>query len=283
MLKLVTFLLFMTVPPVTAQDNDVATKSTVIPEALLSQVAAGDAEAAYFIGKLFKEGLENDFQSIEASPEQAHKWFLQAAELGYVHGMYETARFLYRDKQWAGAEKWLRQAADNGHAESFYKLAYYSVYGLNETPKDCHKAYEKFEQAIVRGVKEAANDMAWMLSTLPEDSCRNGHRALKIFADLESSFGENRRLPWAMIDTKAAVLAEIANYNGAVELQSWVVAGYCNISISELDDFSQMLMQYMSENSDQNNSRCEGFISRLQTYAERKPWREPMELSSDDE
>ncbi len=199
MLKLIVFLLFMTVLPVTAQNNNVVVKSTVIPEILLSQVAAGDAQAAYFIGKVFKEGLENEFQSIEANPEQAHKWFLQAAELGYVHGMYETARFLYRNKQWSAAENWFQQAADNGHAESFYKLAYYYVYGLDDKPKDCHKAYELFEQAIIRGVGAAANDLAWMLSTLPEDSCRNGHRALKVFAGLESSYGQKKRMSWALI------------------------------------------------------------------------------------
>lgn len=282
-LKLVTYLLLILVLPVAAQDVDTAAKSSIIPEALLSQVAAGDAEAAYFIGKLFKEGLENEFQSIEADPKMAHEWFLKAAELGYVHAMYEAARYLYRDKQWAAAEKWLQQAADNGHAESFYKLAYYAVYGLNETPKDCHVAYDKFEQAIIRGVRAASNDMAWMLSTLPEDNCRNGHRALKIFSDLESSYGQQGRMPWAMIDTKAAVLAEIANYNGAVELQSWVVAGYCNMTISELDDFSLILEQYQADNPEQKNSRCEGFIKRLQTYVARKPWREPMELSNESE
>ncbi|KAA3650300.1 MAG: sel1 repeat family protein [Proteobacteria bacterium] len=251
-----------------------------IPKALLSQVAQGNGEVAYFIGNMFKQGLQNDLQNIPQDKDLAQHWFLKSAELGYVHGMYETGLMLYRDKQWESAKKWLNQAAEAGYGEAFYRLAYYSVYGLADVKVDCKQAYRDFYKAKKRGVKSAYNDWAWMLATQPDEGCRNGHKALKIMAELESTYGRGR-MPWAMIDTKAAVLAEIADYNGAIELQSWVVAGYCGISVSDKDDFSQLMDDYNQRSEDDQVRGCDGYVERLQRYSQRQPWREIMAMNDD--
>jgi hypothetical protein len=253
----------------------------LIPQTLLDKVKQGDGEVAYFIGNMFKMGLDNEYQTISQDTQAAKKWFLKSAELGHVHGMYETGMIFYRDKQWPAAKKWLKQAADAGMGDAFYRLAYFHVYGVADNAVDCQKAYELFSQAKIRGVRYAFNDWAWMLATQPEKNCRNGHQALKIMAELESEFGR-QRMPWAMIDTKAAVLAEIADFNGAIELQSWVVAGNCDITVSEIDDFSQLLDDYRQRAEEDKVRGCEGYLERLQTYSQRQPWREVMALKDDE-
>ena len=99
-------------------------------------------------------------------------------------------------------------------------------------------------------------------------------------AELESEYGR-QRMPWAMIDTKAAILAEIADFNSAIELQSWVVAGYCDISVSEMDDFSVLSDDYRQRSEADKVRGCEGHLERLETYSRRQPWRETMELNDD--
>lgn len=265
----------------TGIETDVAAESSqLIPKSLLEQVESGNGEAAYFIANLFKEGVDTEFQTIPKDKHVAQQWFMKSAELGYVHGMYETGLMLYRDKQWSAAKKWFKQAADGGLGEAFYRLAYFHVYGLAGEALDCHKAYQLFKQGQKRGVKYAYNDWAWMLVTQPQDQCRNGHQALKIMSELESAFGR-QRMPWAMIDTKAAVLAEIADFNGAIELQSWVVAGYCGITVSEIDDFSKILKDYQQRSDEDKVRGCDGYVERLQTYSQRQAWREDMVLKDD--
>lgn len=263
----------------TADQSDV-TSQNLIPETLLEKVQSGDGEVAYFIGNMFKKGLDNEYQTIPQDVKAAEKWFLKSAELGYVHGMYETGLMLYYDKDWSAAKKWFNKAADAGLGEAFYRLAYFHVYGVGGEAEDCEKAYELFSEAKLRGVRYAYNDWAWMLATQPDKACRNGHRALKIMAELESEYAR-QRMPWAMIDTKAAILAEIADFNGAIELQSWVVAGYCDISVSEMDDFSVLSDDYRQRSEADKVRGCEGHLERLETYSRRQPWRETMELNDD--
>ncbi|MCX7545215.1 tetratricopeptide repeat protein [Marinicella gelatinilytica] len=266
-------------PPGISGRSDVQAEQ-LIPRTLLDKVAEGDGEVAYFIGNMFKQGLQNDYQSIPQDDELAQEWFLKSAELGYVHGMFETGLMLYRDKQWSAAKKWLQQAAEAGHGEAFYRLAYFSVYGLAGEAVNCQRAYSYFEQAKIRTIKSAFNDWAWMLATQPNEDCRNGHQALKIISELESMYGQ-QRMPWAMIDTKAAVLAEIADFNGAIELQSWVVAGYCGITVSEIDDFSQLMADYTRRSEDDKIRGCDGYVERLNVYSQRQPWREEMVMHDD--
>lgn len=267
-------------PPVNDPENKTSLEH-LVPKNLLKQVESGNGEAAYFIGNLFKEGLENEYQTIPQDKQAAQKWFLKSAELGYVHGMYETGLMLYWDKQWSAAKKWFEQAAQAGMGDAYYRLAYFHVYGLDGEAIDCQKAYQLFAEAKKRGVKYAYNDWAWMLVTQPDDHCRNGHQALKIMSELESTY-QRQRMPWAMIDTKAAVLAEIADFNGAIELQSWVVAGYCGITVSEIDDFSQLHDDYLQRDASDKIRGCDGYIERLQTYSQRQVWRELMTLKDDE-
>ncbi len=249
-------------------------EEVVIPPALLQQVESGHAESAFFIGSAFAEGT----MGIEKNLQKAKEWFLKSAEMGYVHGMFEIGRLLYNEKSYEKAKSWFSKAAEEGHAESFYRLSLYPIYGLNNEEQNCHKGYELLEQAVSRDVKPAFNDYAWMLSTLPDKACRNGQKAWRIYAELQELYGSMDPIPWAYIDTKAAVLAEISEFNEAIEVQSWVVEDFCDVDFSnDQQEFYQAVEQMMQQFK-QEDEFCYGAVRRLQTYINREPWRELPEV-----
>ncbi len=240
----------------------------VIPPGLLKQVESGHAESAFFIGSAFAEGQ----MGIERNLEKAKEWFLKSAEMGYVHGMFEIGKLLYQEKLYPDAKEWFEKAAELGHGESFYRLSIYHIYQVGDVAFDCHKAYELLNQAQLRDVKSAFNDHAWMLSTLPENPCRNGQKAWKIYADLQSMYSSLEPIPWAYLDTKAAVLAEISDFNEAITVQSWVVEDFCDVDLTEeAQDLKQTVDKLTEKFSQSPDEACFAAISRLQSYVNRKP------------
>ena len=205
------------------------TEEAEIPAGLLKQVESGHAESAFFIGSAFADGQ----MGIEKNLDKAKEWFLKSAEMGYVHGMFEIGKMLYIEESYPDAKRWFKKASELGHGESFYRLSIYHIYQIGDVTFSCHNAYELLKQAQLRDVKAAYNDHAWMLSTLPDGQCRNGQKAWKIYSALESLYSSMEPIPWAYLDTKAAVLAEISDFNEAIAIQSWVVEDFCDLELSK--------------------------------------------------
>ena len=245
-------------------------EEVVIPQSLIDQVESGHAESAFFIGTAFADGT----MGIEKNLQKAKEWFLKSAEMGYVHGMYEIGKLLYNEKSFAGAKEWFSKASEQGHAESFYRLSLYPIYGLNDETQDCHKGYELLEKAISRDVKVAFNDYAWMLSTMHDKACRNGQKAWRIYAELQGQYSSMKPIPWAYIDTKAAVLAEISEFNEAIEVQSWVVEDFCDVDLPKEPEAVKQTVEALLKKHSEGDEFCFGAVQRLQTYVNRKPWRE---------
>lgn len=248
---------------------------TVIPDSLLQQVESGHAESAFFIGSAFAQGT----MGIDQNLKKAQEWFLKSAEMGYVHGMFETAQLLFRDKVYDEAKTWFTKAAGAGHGESMYRLSLFNLYEINGETFNCDAAYELLDKAQSRDVKPAFNDHAWMLSTLPDKACRNGQKAWKVYAELQNLYAPSEPIPWAYLDTKAAVLAEISDFNEAIEVQSWIVEDFCDVDFPKTDEaFKQSLQQLLLGYEAKDDRLCYGAIQRLQSYVDRKPWREAPEF-----
>lgn len=254
---------------------DSKAEEVVIPPSLIAQVESGHAESAFFIATAFADGT----MGIEQNLEKAKSWFLKSAEMGYVHGMFETGKLLYNEALYAEAKSWFEQASEQGHGEAFYRLSLYPIYSLGEDGFDCQQAYGLLEKAAAREVKAAFNDYAWMLSTLPDKSCRNGQKAWRIFSDLQSLYGRMEPIPWAYLDTKAAVFAEISEFNEAIEVQSWIVEDFCNVDFDSSDEaFEKSVEQLISQFSKEEDELCYGAIRRLHSYVKREPWRERPQI-----
>ncbi len=246
--------------------NEPEAEQPKIPEILLEKVAQGDAETAFFIGNTYLKG-EGNFST---DLEQAKKWFKKAAEMDHPHGMFEFGLMQFFDKEFESAHGWFEKAAKKGHAESFYRMGNYHVYGYDDRPVDCQSAYQLFDEAQKRGVDVAYNDHAWMLATLPEKSCRNGEKAWRLMSQLESSMGGLERMPLSYIDTKAAVLAEISEFNEAIATQGFVVEAYCGLYLDDFEDNES----WMAASAKQPHDFCPDGVARLRQYMARKPWRE---------
>jgi tetratricopeptide (TPR) repeat protein len=65
------------------------------------------------------------------------------------------------------------------------------------------------------GKKEVLNDLAWMLATAPDDSLRDGRRALELALQADKETGGADP---AILDTLAAAYAETGNYPKALEI-----------------------------------------------------------------
>ncbi|WP_154223301.1 tetratricopeptide repeat protein [Marinicella rhabdoformis] len=245
---------------------DMSDSQPTIPQVLLDKVAEGDGESAYFIATAFAKG-EGAF---EVDLEKAKEWFKKAAELNNVHGMFELAMLLFFDKDYQSAQLWFEKAAEMGHGESFYRLGIYHIYGLSDLNQSCEAAYQQFESAQSRKIQVAFNDHAWMLATMPEKQCRNGEKAWRIYSELERSYGPGGMMPLSFLDTKAAVLAEISEFNEAIKLQTYVVEEFCGVYLKD----SKNIQEWMQLASNQTPEFCAEGVLRLQAYINRKPWRE---------
>jgi len=251
-------------------DSDLG-ETSVIPPVLLKKVEEGHAESAFFIASAFADGV----MGIEQNLDKAKEWFLKSAEMGHVHGMFEVGNLLYQDENYVDAKNWFNKAATAGHGEAYYRLSIYHIYEIGEQDFDCEKGYELLKKAQLRDVKAAFNDHAWMLATLPNKECRNGQKAWKIFADLQSTYTQLEPIPWAYLDTKAAVLAEISDFNEAIAIQTWIVEDFCDIDFTETGlNFKESVDQFTNELSQSDDEICIGAMKRLQSYVNRKPWRE---------
>ncbi len=251
-------------------------EEVTIPQSLLDQVESGNAESAFFIATAFADGS----MGIEQNLVKAKEWFLKSAEMGYVHGMFEIAKLLYGEELYVAAKSWFLKASEQGHGESFYHLSLYPIYSLGDDGFDCHKAYDLLGEATVRDVKAAFNDYAWMLSTLPDKSCRNGQKAWRIFSELQSLYGRMEPIPWAYLDTKAAVFAEISEFNEAIEVQSWIVEDFCDVDFPASEaSFNKTISDWILSYEEKDDPVCYGAIKRLNSYVQRKPWRETPQFN----
>jgi hypothetical protein len=82
-------------------------------------------------------------------------------------------------------------------------------------------------------------------------------------------------IPWAYLDTKAAVFAEIAEFNEAINVQTWIVEDFCDVDLMlDAAEFDAAVARLTEQNQGDEEGLCLGAVQRLQTYLSRQPWRE---------
>ena len=118
---------------------------------------AGDHDAQYGIGRLYRDGL-----GVAADPLRAFPWFQKAAEAGHVGAafslaaMYDAGDGVAQDLATAAA--WYTRAAEGGLAEARYNLGF--MYERGEgVAQDPRKAADWFRMAAEQGHAEAQNDL----------------------------------------------------------------------------------------------------------------------------
>jgi TPR repeat protein len=253
--------------------------------------------AQHVLGTLYEDGL-----GVKKDLAKAAEWYRTSADLGFAlsqHSlavMYEEGKGVKKDT--AKATEWFKKAADQGHPQSqtayaaklergdgvakstakaalwYLKAAqldfvpamtrlanlYYTGQGV---PVDYRRAGAWYRRAARSEDPWASNNLAWFLSTCPEDNLHNGEsavllarRALKLVAEVVQSDEQ----PYEMIDTMAAALARNGEFKEAELWQKRCIALF-----NEDKDLPEEDRKKLKEE----------FDTRLKLYQKATPFAEP--------
>lgn len=207
--------------------------------------------AQFVMGSLYEDGV-----GVKKNEVKAFEWYRKSAESGFAAGQhavamaYDLGRGVKQDT--AEGTKWLEKAAEQNHAPSQTALAAKYERGVgadknpskaalfylraaqqdfvpamsrianlyytgNGVPVDYRRAGAWYQRAARSDDPWAANNLAWFLSTCPDESMHNGEQAVQLATRalrIMDEAGEEQR--YEMIDTKAACLARNGEYLEAV-------------------------------------------------------------------
>ena len=128
-------------------------------EDLKALAGLGDAEAQYFLGRMYDRGL-----GVAKDQAEAIKWFRRAADQGYAKAQfsmgaaYQTGSGVPQD--YVEAVKWFRKAAEQGNAEGQCGLG--NMYGEGHgVPLDYEEAVKWCRKAADQGDALAQTALGW--------------------------------------------------------------------------------------------------------------------------
>lgn len=207
-------LLLLLCNPVLAREAPDTPISQNSVKLLTSLANLGRQEAQFTLAKLFLYG-----NGVTKDPEQAIAWFIKAAK--------------------------------KGHAEAKNFLGIIYING-SETKIDCKKSIYWFNQvpSYSYNYNKIQINLAWTLSTCPDNQYRNSRQALNIIQHVNEQSG--RKSP-ALLDVMAAVYAEADQFSLAITTQQQAI---------------QLLIQ-----KHEKGDRINRFKLRLLSYQQHKPWR----------
>jgi TPR repeat protein len=277
---------------VTGQSDD---KTSKAQGAAWIQKAAkqGHEKAMHVLGTLYEEGI-----GVAEDFKLAAQWHEKAAEKGLAEAqlslalLYDQGKGVEQDASIAA--EWAMKSASQGHAPAQALYGLKLVRG-DGTPKNASKAavwflksakqgngfaqrqlaylyytgngvkldYARCEAWYRRAVQNendvwAKNDLAWFLSTCPDDGFHKGEEAVSIakaaIKQVQAETGEQRH---EMIDTMAAALARNGQFGEAVLWQRRSLA---------------LLKEDGSVSDEERKQLMQEFEERLNLYTGKKPY-----------
>ena len=226
-----------------------------------SSAELGFALSQHSLAAMYEEG-----KGVKKDTAKAAEWFKKAADQGSPPSQTAYASKLERGdgvaKSTAKAALWYLKAAQQDFVPAMTRLAnlYYTGQGV---PVDYRRAGAWYRRAARSEDPWASNNLAWFLSTCPEDNLHNGEnavllarRALKLVAEVVQSDEQ----PYEMIDTMAAALARNGEFK---EAELWQKR--CITLFNEDKDLPE---------EDRKKLQDE-FDSRLKLYQKSTPFAEP--------
>lgn len=162
-----------------------------------------------------------DYRKPAVDQERAARYLEASARSGYPAAQFTLARLLMNDPdRLSRGLEWLLTASKTGHSEAQVLLG--SLYQTGtHLPLNHRLAIANFEAALASGNRAARNNLAWLLSTSPDDALRDGARALTLIEPMALSFED-----WGYLDTWAVALAEAGQFDAAIEKQKNAIERY---------------------------------------------------------
>jgi len=217
----------------------------------------GLAEAQLRLALLYDQG-----KGVEKDPSIAAEWAMQAADQGHSPAQALYGLKLVRGdgvpKSSAKAAVWFLRSAQQGNGLAQRQLAYLYYTG-NGVPLDYARCEAWYRRAAANEADVwALNDLAWFLSTCPEDKFHRGEEAVAIakaaIKSLQASAGDQRH---EMVDTMAAALARSGKFGEALVWQRRCLT----------------LLKEDKELPEDERTKLEAeFQGRLKLYSDRKPY-----------
>jgi TPR repeat protein len=163
----------------------------------------GDPYAQLLLGT-----LHLDLDRPAPDREAARRWLGRAAEAGLAEARYRLALVLM-GQQPPRVVELLAQAAGQGHAEANRLLGDFYHRG-HTVPVSHPRAARYYQSAVEAGSTEARNALAWLLATTPDDTLRDGERAVGLIRPIALHTGQ-----WQHLDTLAAAWAAAGDFETA--------------------------------------------------------------------
>lgn len=247
----------------TLYEDGVGVKKDLAKAAEWYRISAdlGFALSQHSLAIMYEEG-----RGVKKDSAKAAEWFQKAAEQGNPPSQTAYASKLERgdgvSKSTAKAALWYLKAAQQDFVPAMTRLAnmYYTGQGV---PVDYRRAGAWYRRAARSEDPWASNNLAWFLSTCPEENLHNGEtavllarRALKLVAEMAQSDEQ----PYEMIDTMAAALAR-------------------NGEFKEAELWQQRCLTLLKEDADlpdeDRSKLASEFETRLTLYRKAVPFAEP--------
>lgn len=132
---------------------------------LLPSAKAGDAEAQYYVGTMYRQGF-----GTERDEDEARFWIGRAADQGHAEAEFVLGFDLLQQRQGAEAAKYILAAAHNGFAAAQYYagLLYRDGTGVE---RNAYQALGWILQAAEKDHVEAQYEAGWLLAK-PQDDVR---------------------------------------------------------------------------------------------------------------
>jgi hypothetical protein len=176
---------------------------------LLIKAASGNSEAQYALAVHYLN--QSDF-------EKAYRWMKKSADSAYAPAQYGMGNLCAQgkavEKDEAAAAAWYAKAAGQGYGPAATTLGrlYASGRGVE---RNYGEALRLLEIAAVgaSGSLDGRTGLAWLLSTCPDSSIRNGNKAMNLLAHVVNL---GRKEP-AILDALSAAYAEVGMMESAID------------------------------------------------------------------
>lgn len=224
-------------------------------------------EAQTALGLLYAQG-----KGVEKDTAKAVDWVKKAADKNHLEAQTIYGQMLVRGdglpKNASKAAVWYLKAAQHEEISNERELnmrAYaqrqlaYLYYSGNGVPVDYARCEAWYRRSIASGRDPMAlNDLAWFLSTCPDEKFHKGKEAVEIARQaikmIEDTTGEQRH---EVIDTMAAALARCGQFGEALLWQKRCIS----------------LLKEDKEMDDEEKKKLEDeFNQRLKLYTDKKPY-----------
>lgn len=202
----------------------------------------GQARAQWLMADIERYDL---LETGEENLTQAFQWYLKSAQQKHTASMREVGLAYLNasgvEEDFEQSIMWLKKAAKNRDPQAEFGVGILFFEGKGRQ-QDIGSAINWFKRAAKQNHTMSINNLAWVFATSKMPAFRNSKKAQYWIEKLDERF---LNIPM-FLDTKAAVLAALDNFEQAIKLQNKAIAQLSDeTSEEELLEYQKHLESYL--------------------------------------